>query len=607
MQRWLARARERLVVADGAMGTELHRLGVPFGANLDRANLTHPALVAEVHRHYLAAGAELIETNSFGANPIRLSQAGLAEEMEEINRAAVRLARASVEYGRAAVAGAIGPLGMALAPVGNLSPTEAAQAFRAQLQVLAGAGVELILLETFADLDELLLAANAALETGLPVLASLAFDAEGFTATGLSAYAAGKALSRLPLAGFGANCGAGPEGICRVAEQLSPYLRPDQLLCLMPNAGHPQRLAGRTVFGTQPEYFAAAAQRLWNAGANVIGGCCGSGPEHIAALARTVAGRPVQTRSRNEPALAPAVATGTRKPSPFLAKLGREFVCTVELDPPKGPDPSSPIATARSLKRAGADAIDITDGPMARVRMGSAALAHRLQEEAGVETLLHMTCRDRNLIGLQADLLGAAALGIRNILALTGDPPQVGDHPQATAVFDVNATGLVRIMAGLNRGTDLAGNSLGQATDFAIGVAVNPFSTEPAAELARLAVKLEAGADFILTQPVFAPATAGQFLREAAVLGRPLIAGLWPLKSLRQAEYLAHEVPGVVIPAQIMERMRACAPERQMEVGLEVARETLAALRSMCAGVCLMPGGSLELALALVRMVGENG
>lgn len=606
MPHWIELARERVMIADGAMGTELHRLGVPVGWNLDRANLTHPDLVVQVHRAYLAAGARFIETNTFGANPIRLRRAASADECDAINRTAVRLARAAAAGGPAVVAGAVGPLGPSMAPIGNLALADAARAFERQIGVLAAEGVDLIMLETFADLDELRLAARVALGTGLPVLASMAFDGEGFTATGLSVRAAGAALAELPLAGYGANCGAGPEGLYRVAEQLAPYLRPDQLFCLMPNAGLPRRLEGRTLFAGDPGYFASAAQRLREMGANILGGCCGSGPEHIAALAERLADGPVCPRPARPPIQAPIPEAGARIPSPLLAKLGRRFVCTVELDPPKGPDPAALIQAAKALKAAGADAVDIADGPMARVRMGSIALAHRLQEEAGLEALLHLTCRDRNLIGLQADLLGAAALGIRNILALTGDPPQVGDHPQATAVFDVNATGLVSIMAGLNRGVDLAGNALGRATRFAVGVAVNPCAQDQDNEISRLAAKIEAGADFCLTQPVFAPEAAEPFLRKAVELGRPLILGLWPLRSQRQAEYLAHEVPGVVIPAAVLERMCACAPEKQAQIGLELARETLRALRPLCAGACLMPGGSLELALALLRLVREG-
>ncbi|MGE5598273.1 MAG: bifunctional homocysteine S-methyltransferase/methylenetetrahydrofolate reductase [Bacteroidota bacterium] len=599
---WLETARTRVLIADGAMGTELHRLGVPYGTNLDRACLTHPALVAETYRGYLAAGAKLIETNTVGAHPVRLARAGLAGELEAINRAAVRLAREAAG-GAAAVAGAIGPLGGALAPLGDLAREEAAAAFAAQAAVLAGEGVDLLLLETFADLDELRTAVEAVVGCGLPIVASLAFDAEGYTAAGVAARTAGAALARLPLAGFGANCGAGPDGLVRAAEELAPYLRPEQLFCLMPNAGLPRRQDGRTIFPNHPGYFAEAAKRLAACGANIIGGCCGTGPAHIAALTAAVGGRPVAARPAGTGADPPLPAEGKPRRAPFLEKLGRRFVCTVELDPPKGPDPAALIQAARAVKSAGADAVNIADGPMARVRMGSIALAHRLQEEAGIEVLLHLTCRDRNLIGLQADLLGAAALGVRNILALTGDPPGVGDHPQAKPVFDVNAAGLVRIMAGLNRGTDLAGNALGRPTEFAIGVAFNPSAEDGEAELARLAAKVEAGADFILTQPVFDPRAAEPRLRAASELGLPLMLGLWPLRSLRQAEYLAHEVPGVEIPPALLEQMRACAPERQGEAGLAAARETMAALRPLCAGACLMTGGSLPSALALLRAI----
>ena len=603
IESWIEEARARVLIADGAMGTELHRLGIPFGTNLERANLTHPDIVAQIHRSYLEAGARLIETNTFGANTVRLGRSGLAGEVEAINRAGVRIAREAAA-GRAVVAGAVGPLGRALAPLGTLSRTEAEEAFRAQVSILAEERVDLILLETFADIDELLLAGRVALETGLPVVASLAFDAEGFTAAGVSARAAAAALSGLPLLGLGANCGTGPEGMARVAEELRLHLRPEQLLCLMPNAGLPERREGRLIFPAgRPEYFAGAARRLLDLGANVIGGCCGSGPEHIAALAGAIAGLPV--RPRPAPAASTPIPTPAPRavPSPFQAKLGRKLVCTVELDPPKGPDPAPLIEAARALKRAGADAVNIADGPMARVRMGSAALAHRLQEEAGIEAVLHLTCRDRNLIGLQAELLGASTLGIRNILALTGDPPRVGDHPGATPVFDVDSIGLVRIMARLNQGLDLAGNPLGCATGFAIGVAANPTAADPAAELARLAAKFEAGAEFCLTQPVFAPEAAEDFFREAARLGRPVLLGLWPLQNLRQAEYLAHEVPGILVPAGILARMAASPPERQAEAGLELAGEIFHRLRPFCAGVCLMTGGRLEPALALLRMI----
>lgn len=600
---WIAQARERLFIADGAMGTELRRFGLPAGANIDRACLTHPHLVVEAHQRYLAAGAELIETNSFGANPIRLGCAGLEEECAAINKAAVALARAAAGPARAVIAGAVGPLGAALAPIGNLAADEAARAFRAQIEVLAGEGVDLILLETFIDLQELVLAAEVALGTGLPVLASLAFDEEGFTAAGVSAARAAGELAGLPLVGLGANCGAGPDGLARVAEMLGPCLHPDQLLCLMPNAGLPRRQEGRTVFHTDPAYFAAAARRLHETGANIIGGCCGTGAEHIAALAGEVKGQTVRPRSKEAPPPAAPDAAEPRWLSPFLAKLGKRFVCSVELESPKGPDPSAAIQAGKALAKAGADAVNVTDGPMARVRMGSIALAHRLQEEAGIEVILHLTCRDRNLIGLQADLLGAAALGVRNVLALTGDPPKVGDHPQATAVFDVNANGLVRIMDSLNRGRDLAGNSLGRASSFCIGVAANPCAGDPEAELARLKDKFEAGADFCLTQPIFDPVLAGPFLEEVARWGKPLVAGVWPLRSLRQAEYLAHEVPGFVLPESLLQRMRDCPVEKQGETGEIAAGEILRALRPRCAGVCLMTGRDHELALRMVRMV----
>ncbi|NLG85399.1 MAG: bifunctional homocysteine S-methyltransferase/methylenetetrahydrofolate reductase [Firmicutes bacterium] len=603
MHSWLEEARTRILIADGAMGTELHRRGIPLGTNLERTNLTLPEIVAEIHRSYIRAGARLIETNTFGANPIRLGRAGLAEEMAAINRAGVKIAREAAGD-KVVVAGAVGPLGRALAPVGTLSREEAEEAFRLQIAILVEEGVDLILLETFADIDELLLAARVALATGLPVIASLAFDEEGFTATGVAARTAAAALTGLPLLGIGANCGTGPEGMVRVAAELRLHLRPDQLLCLMPNAGLPRREEGRTVFPDRPAYFGEAARKLWELGANIIGGCCGSGPDHIMALARSLAGlstRPRPVPVSGTPSALPSVL---RVPSAFHTKLEREFVCTVELAPPKGPDPTPLVETARALKRAGADAVNVADGPMARVRMGSVALAHRLQEEAEIEVLLHLTCRDRNLIGLQAELLGAAALGIRNILALTGDPPRVGDHPEATPVFDVDATGLVRIMARMNEGFDLAGNPLGSATGFAIGVAANPTAADPEAELARLGAKFAAGADFCLTQPVFAPEVAEVFLKEAAArFGRPIILGLWPLGSLRQAEYLAHEVPGILVPPEVLSRLAASPPTRQAELGLEMAFETFLRLKPFCAGVCLMTGGKLAPALALLRKI----
>ena len=597
----LAPARDKLLIADGALGTELHRLGVPYGANLDQANLTHPKLVAEVHRSYIEAGARLIETNTFGANVIRLAQGGLATQTAEINKAAVVLARQAIKGSDAVLAGAIGPLGRSLAPVGNLSRDEAYEAFAAQAAVLAGEGVDLILLETFADLEEVMTAARAALTTGLPVLVSLAFDAEGYTAAGLSVRAAVTALAALPLLGIGANCGAGPEGISRVAAEMADLLPSEKLLCLMPSAGQPQRLAGRTVYRSGPDYFAAAAARLAGLGADIIGGCCGIGPAHIKALAGLVDGRAVTPR-HTQPSAPAAAAPGLEQQCPpFLEKLKREFVCTVELSPPKGADPIALIEAARALKHAGADAVNIADGPMARVRMSSIALAHRLQEETGMESILHLTCRDRNLIGLQADLLGAAALGIRNILALTGDPPHVGDHPQATAVFDVNAAGLVKIMTELNQGRDLAGNALGRATGFAVGVAVNPLSEDSEGELGKLQAKLAAGADFCVTQPIFAPALAQGFLRRIAALGVPIVIGLWPLRSLRQTEYLSHEVPGMVIPGEALDRMRNSPADRQAETGVLIALEILETLRPLCAGACLMPGGDVDLALRMLR------
>jgi methionine synthase / methylenetetrahydrofolate reductase(NADPH) len=592
------RLRTDVLLADGAMGTLLFARGANVASCVEVLNIDSPQTVADVHRDYIAAGAQLIETNTFAANRLKLAAHELRARLEDINRAGTALAREAAG-GDVLVGGSIGPLGALMWPFGVIAADEARDVFAEHIAAVAAGRPDLLILETFSTVAELLLAIAAAKQVapGLPILASLSVVEDGKTAGGDPLL---PAFSRLLDAGadaIGVNCAVGPQVVYDALAPIAASI--EAPLSVMPNAGYPQLLDGRTIYESSPAYFAQYARRFIELGATIIGGCCGTTPEHARAMANVVMG---QTRQRPRTVSAPArdeadTTAPTRLTIPrltdtqtgFERKLGRQFVMTVEVSPPRGADAADAVAAAKLLEAAGADAVNISDNPTARLRMSSSALAHLIMRETKLATILHLTCRDRNLLALQSELLGAAALGVTGILALTGDPSNVGDFPKATSVFDVTSLGLTQIVRDLNAGRDQAGNDIGRPTRFRIGVAVNPTTKTLGSELEKLEQKLQAGADFAVTQPIFDPASIQPFLAWAAERSFPVLVGILLLRSYRNAEFLHNEVPGMQVPESIRERMRLTRDERSE--GIEIAREMLADLARTAgvAGAYIIP------------------
>ena len=618
------------VLADGAMGTFLYGKGMSFDRSFDALNLTDPALIQSVHREYLRAGAEVIETNTFGANRFRLGTHGVTEPARLVAREGARLARnAREEVGEPAfVAGAIGPLGKPVAPLGTIAREDAFDAYREQTEGLVEGGVDLLIVETQSDLTEATIAIDAIRAvTDLPLVVLFTFTEDLRTLHGAYPEDIVRTLSAMRVDVIGANCSVGPQGVLDVVERMRR--RTDRPLAAMPNAGMPRYHDGRFVYLSSPEYLGAMACRFADAGALLIGGCCGTTPLHVRKMREALRAREAATggspgsadspeRSREDGAAsyrpygsAPAIIieeppapTDPSQRSLLARKLAaREFVVSVEVDPPRGARPKKMIEGADLLRRAGVDTINVADSPMARVRMSSIALATMIQSQVGIETILHFTCRDRNLMGIQSDLMGAHALGIRNILALTGDPPNAGDYPNATAVFDTDSIGLLRILGRLNQGVDLGGNSIGEPTHFHLGCAVNPTAENFEGELERFAKKIEAGAEFAMTQPVYELETLARFLKSVGTGRIPVLLGLLPLQSHRHAEFLHNEVPGIHVPDHIRAAMKD-AGEGGIEVGVEMCRELLVAARDLVEGAYLMPSfGRYEVVARVAQAV----
>ncbi|MEE9271329.1 MAG: bifunctional homocysteine S-methyltransferase/methylenetetrahydrofolate reductase [Candidatus Krumholzibacteria bacterium] len=569
---------ERIILADGAMGTMVYSRGVFINTCFDELNLTRPNLVQEIHEEYVRAGAELIETNTFGANRYKLGAFGVEDRITKINQAGARLAR-KVAGDDVYVAGSMGPLGKPLQPLGQISRQEALDAFREQAEALAG-DVDLLMIETIPSIEEMKIAIEAAQSVcSLPIVAQLTFTEEGQTLMGDTPEHVVEQLAPYDLAAIGCNCAIGPQPMLETVERLRALT--ERPLTALPNAGAPRLVEGRYIYLTSPEYMAEYAKRLIAAGVSLIGGCCGTTPDHIRSMSAAIrALRPVHVQLT-----APAHAEDERKPLPespfeqrsaFAKALTREFVISVEIDPPKGLDPTRALEAARIMKDNGVHIINIADGPRASARMSPMTLATLMQREVGIETLLHYCCRDRNLLGMQADLIGANAIDLRNILIITGDPPKLGDYPSATAVFDVDAIGLVRIVKNLNQGLDLADNPLGAVTSFAIGVGANPGAMDLETEVRRFYQKVAAGAEFVLTQPVYEAGLLEQFLDLTRDVDIPVLVGLLPLASYKNAEFLHNEVPGMQIPERIRERMRKTpAGEKARALGIDIARDAL--------------------------------
>ncbi|HEX7880176.1 MAG TPA: bifunctional homocysteine S-methyltransferase/methylenetetrahydrofolate reductase [Candidatus Eisenbacteria bacterium] len=586
---------KKILVFDGAMGTMLYAEGVPFTQCFDAMNTARPDVVRLVHMAYVSAGADIIETNTFGGNRFRLAEHGLEKEVAAINRAGARLAREAAGD-RAWVAGSVGPIGRPLAPIGTIPPEEAEEAFREQIAALVEGGIDLLVIETIGDMNEMERAVAAARSAapGIPVIAQMTFSEEGKTLIGNKPAEIARRLSDLGVAAVGANCSVGPQGILDVIERMSSTSRVP--LVAQPNAGLPHLVGGRLLYLATPEYFEEYARRLVEAGASLIGGCCGTTPEHIAAIRRGTAGLALSSAARvnggatievaePEPT-APAAPAAER--STFGSKLGRRFVISVEIDPPRGLDLEKYLHGALMLRQKGADAINIADSPLGRARMAPMAMGHLIERSVGIESIIHVCCRDRNLLALQSELLGAHALGLRNLMLITGDPVLAGDALQATDVFDLDSIGLIRLAAALNKGVDLAGKSVDRPTSFVIGCAANPTAVDIERDIDRLREKVEAGADYVFTQPLYDPRDLETYLARVTDLKVPICVGVLPLRNHRHSEFLHHEVPGMRVPESIREEMRK-AGEQGAAAGVAIARRFLTEVQSMVAGAYLMP------------------
>jgi len=605
----IERLREEVVVGDGAMGTMLQARGVPWNANFDLLNLTHPDLVASIHRDYAAAGAQVVETNTFGANRNKLGRVGEAGKVREANLAGARIARASVPDG-VSVAGAMGPFGRADVEAGEVSEADRFGAFREQGEALLEGGVDLLILETFADLEELQTALRAvkSVAADVPVICQLAFADRLRTMGGADAMEALAGLERLGADVIGGNCGSGPASLLRVIERAGTTT--GGLLSAFPNTSFPEYVDGRYMYVAEPAYLVGSAERLAAAGANLIGGCCGTTPGHIRLIAERL-GRRRPAQRVLVPYVPPRRRRASAKAAPppvadFLDRAGKGPLTIVELKPPRGTGYEPVLKWARRIAEAGADTFSLVENSLAVVRMSPFALGHIVQEETGTPVIIHCTCRDRNLMGQQSELLGAHALGIRILLALTGDPASMGDEMGSSSVYDTNSLGLIELIAAMNRGVNRAGNPVQGATSFVIGGAFNPNASRLEPQVRRLEKKVAKGARFAMTQPVFDGAVLGEMYAKTAHLGIPIFAGIMPLVSGRNAEFLHNEVPGIRMTDGVRRRM-AEAGDRGAEEGLAVAAELIDGARDVAPGFYIMPQlGKYEMALELVRRVKEK-
>jgi homocysteine S-methyltransferase len=595
---FLERLHERPLLGDGAMGTMLYARGVPLDACFDVLNVNEPKVVQGIHAEYIQAGADWIETNTFGANRFKLAVHGLASRVREINLRGAKLARDVREtMGRDVfVAGSMGPLGKYLAPLGSITPEEARAAFLEQAEGLLEGGVDAFVVETFSDLTEIRLAVEAVRAiTDLPIITQVAFTQDLVTFLGHTPTEVVRTLRSLPVQVIGANCSVGSSTLYDVLEQMLPEAG-GLSLAIQPNAGLPSRIGERLIYISSPAYMADYAARMIAAGARMVGGCCGTNAEHIRAMreavdrhvprvgAATVA---APRRARPEAGPAPTLLT-TAAPTLLQRKVDDgEFLVTVELDPPRGHNIEKLVQGAKLLKERGVEIVDINDGSLGRVRMSVLPTAILVREATGLDINMHFTCRDRNLMGIQADVLGAHALDIRNILAMTGDPPRTGDYVNATAVFDVDAIGLIRILTGMNEGRDATGNSVGEPTAFCVGAALDPAAAEPSREMERLVAKAEAGARWCQTQPVYDLEVLERFFQRTRS-PIPVVVGVLPLHSSRHAEFLHNEVPGITVPDAVRARMKE-AGDRGLRAGIETAQALVSQLRGRYAGAYLMP------------------
>lgn len=598
---------KKIILFDGGMGTELYNKGIPIYKSFDEINLVNPNLVQSIHKEYIDSGADIIETNTFGANRFKLGAHQIADKLYEINYAGAKLAK-EVANNRALVAGAIGPLGIKIEPLGPTSYEEAVEYFQEQAKPLIDGGVDLFILETFIYPEELKQAVKAIRSLcDYPIIAQITIDENGLTLTGGKPETIIRELESLNTEAIGINCSVGPQTMLEWLEKVRKLT--SMPISIMPNAGKPKSIDGRNIYLTSPEYFGEYAKYLIQSGANIIGGCCGTTPDHIKKMSNAISSlSPSKIFLKVDSDKISYTSEVELIPKTKKSRLARrlsngKFVTFVELLSPMGISAKEEINKAKELYYYGIDVINIPDGPRASARMSALSLAVQIQQQAGIETVLHYTCRDRNVIGIQSDLLGAYSLGIRNILAVTGDPPKIGNYPDATAVYDIDSIGLVNVLNRLNNALDIAGNPIGEPAGFFIGVGANPGALNINEELKRLDWKVKAGAEFIVTQPVFDVEIFKRFFDNIKHYNLPVIAGIWPLASIRNAEFLNNEVPGCKIPEEVLTRMRSVSDskEKSRNEGIKIAREILDSIFNIISGVQIsVPFGRIEVIYELL-------
>ena len=612
MENFLDALQERVLVCDGAMGTILYDKGVFINRCFDELNISSPEMVQEVHSDYIAAGANIIETNTFGANRHKLMMHGLGGKLAEINRQGARIAKESAGD-NAFVAGAIGPLDIRIEPWGKMSVDEARVTFAEQARALQEGGVDLFILETFSDMNEIYAAIRGVRDASdLPIVAQMTIEEDGNSLEGTPPEVFGRRLDEWGADVVGLNCSVGPQAMLDGLERLVRITT--KKLSVLPNAGRPRNVEGRNLYLCSPEYMASYARKYVRYGAGIVGGCCGTTPQHIQALRVAVRSEGAGVRHRIMAAeAAPAPHPDTirfEEKSEIARKLAAdEFVYFVEMMPPHGHEADQAVADGKKLRGVGIDAVTIVEGALSSARMSAVSLAVLLKKAAEIPTCVRYSCSDHNLMGMQADLLGAYALGLRNLLLVTGDPPRSGDYPDATAVFDVDSIGLTNMVTHLNRGIDVGGKEIGRPTGFLIGVMANPSAVDIDREMKRLDYKIEAGAEFLVTPPVFDCTLLERFVRKIEEYRKPVIAGLVPLASYKNAEFMNNEVPGSSIPDPILDRMRnAATPEAAEVEGVRVAQEILTAIQGMVHGVQLSaPSNDYDRVIEILSVVGSKG
>jgi len=602
------------MLCDGAMGTLLYSKGVFINRSYDELNLSQAELIRGIHHEYLQAGAEIIETNTFGGNSFRLGRYSMSDKVKEVNHAGAKVAREAAKSFDVWVAGSVGPLGIRIEPLGKTSFEETRAAFREQIEALVEAGVDLLMFETFGYIEELHQALLAArdVDSKIPLVAQVTVDEDSNALDGSTPEIFAPRLEEWGADVIGCNCSVGPVAMLEAVERIRAAT--SLPLSAQPNAGIPRSVDGRNIYLCSPEYMASYARKFVAAGVRLVGGCCGTTPDHIRVMknalrvgeARTKAAT-VAVKGEAVPKSAPAVPLEKR--SRLGAKIAAsEFVTMVEIVPPKGTDVLKELEGGKFLKSVGVDAINIPDSPRASARMSNQALSLLMQQQVGIEAVLHYTCRDRNVLCIQSDLLGASATGIHNLICITGDPPKMGNYPDATAVFDVDAIGLVNIVHNLNRGQDIGGNPLGTGTGFVIGVGANPGVQNLDEEIKRFEYKVQAGAEYAVTQPVFDLCLLENFLKRIEHFRIPVVAGIWPLQSARNAEFMKNELR-VSVPDSILQRMtNAKTPEAAREEGVAIAREMLIAVRGMVQGAQISaPMGRYSAAVDVLEALGTSG